>query len=557
MKPRPGDLKTGSNIGTGRFCPKGGWLGNSSQRFGEQVRGLLQSRLRAAALILFGGFVAFLLRYFLLSEEFLSEEAMYRTLVVSIHVGVTVVLGLSALSLCSYRTLSMRRLRLMEVLIFGLPAAFFVWMPYLHACDCAPEKAEALAMAFPSASTLPWIILITVYGFFVPNSWQRATTVVVLMGLIPLAGAWVASARQPAVREVLFQHGGLLAMILWISIGGVTAVYGSYRVSTLRRKVFEAEQLGAYALKEQLGSGGMGDVYRAEHRLLKRQCAVKLIRPDKAADETALARFETEVQATARLTHPNTIEIYDYGATQDGIFYYAMEFLPGMNLQEMVEQYGPLPPDRVVHLLRQVCSALQEAHSAGLIHRDIKPGNIFAAERGGIYDVAKLLDFGLVKSIRPVNGSAKLTMDGPVVGSPLFAPPEVMDEAEPDARSDIYSLGATAWFLLTGQAVFPGENPIKVLLAHASQTPRPPSELNDEIIPELDAIILKCLMKNPADRYPDVSQLAADLEDCTCPDCWTQEIAAEWWQDVAVRETRTPTRDNNQATLTVGWAAET
>jgi len=536
----------------GEFCPQGGWMGNSSQRFGEQVRELLQSRLRAAALILFGGFAAFLLRYL-----FLPDQAVHGSLVVATDVGVTVVLGLAALSLCSHRTYSIRRLRLMEVLIFGLPAAFFVWMPYLQTCECTPEKVEALAMAFPSAATLPWIILITVYGFFVPNSWKRATTVVVLMGLIPLIGAWAAAVRQPAVQDVLFRQGGMLAMVLWISIGGVTAVYGSHRVGTLRRKIFEAEQLGAYVLKERVGSGGMGEVYRAEHRLLKRDCAIKLIRPDKANDETAHARFESEVQATARLTHPNTIEIYDYGATQDGTFYYAMEFLPGMNLQEMVEEYGPLPPDRVVHLLRQVCSALREAHSAGLVHRDIKPGNIFAAERGGIYDVAKLLDFGLVKSIRPASDSAKLTMDGLVVGSPLFAPPEVMDDAQLDARSDIYSLGATAWFLLTGQPVFPGENPLKVLLAHASQTPRPPSQLNDEIIPELDAIILKCLEKNPADRYADVSHLAEDLEDCTCPDCWTQEIAAEWWQNVATREKRTPAPDNNEVAATVGWAAQT
>ena len=517
---------------------------------------MLQSRLRAAALILFGGFAAFLLRYVFFSEQFLADEAAHGTLVVSTHVGVTVLLGLAAFSLCSCRTHSIQRLRLLEAAIFGLPAAFFVWMPYLHACECAPQNAAAMAAAFPSAATLPWIILITVYGFFVPNSWKRTTTVVVLMGLIPLVGAGGAVVRQPAVREVLLGQGGLLAMVLWIGIGGVTAVYGSHRVGTLRRKVFEAEQLGAYVVKEKLGSGGMGDVYRAEHRLLKRQCAVKLIRPDKAANETALARFESEVQATARLTHPNTIEIYDYGATEDGVFYYAMEYLPGMNLQEMVEQYGPLSPDRVVHLLRQVCSALREAHSAGLIHRDIKPGNIFAAERGGLYDVAKLLDFGLAKSIEPGADATKLTMDGTVVGSPWFAPPEVMDETELDARSDIYSLGATAWFLLTGQPVFPGENPLKVLLAHAGQTPRPPSELNDEIVPELDAIILKCLQKDPSDRYADVSALAEDLEECTCPDCWTQEIAAEWWQNVANRANASPS-SQNEATVTVGWAAET
>ena len=187
---------------------------------------------------------------------------------------------------------------------------------------------------------------------------------------------------------------GFDAMILLILAVG--SAFGAHTISRLRRQVTEARQLGQYRLRRRIGAGGMGEVYLAEHQLLKRPCALKLIRPDSVADPRALARFEREVRLTATLSHPNTVEIYDYGRTEDGTYYYVMEYLPGLSLEELVERHGPLPPGRVVYLLRQVCGALREAHAAGLIHRDIKPSNIFAARRGGMDDVAKLLDFGLV-----------------------------------------------------------------------------------------------------------------------------------------------------------------
>jgi serine/threonine-protein kinase len=279
----------------------------------------------------------------------------------------------------------------------------------------------------------------------------------------------------------------------------------------------------------------MGEVYLAEHRLLKRACAIKLIRPEKADDAKALARFESEVRATARLTHWNTVEIYDYGHTEDGTFFYAMEFLPGMNLQEIVDRYGPLPPERVVHLLVQVCGALREAHHAGLIHRDIKPGNIFAAQRGGVYDVAKLLDFGLVKSIRPVEAeSLKLSIDGAVIGSPLYTAPEAVTGDEGLGKSsDIYSLGATAYFLLTGRVLFDDESALKVLFAHAHKEPIPLSELLPHVPAELERIVTTCLQKLPADRFPDVESLEAALRACSLPMEWTPERAVEWWTSTA------------------------
>ena len=193
--------------------------------------------------------------------------------------------------------------------------------------------------------------------------------------------------------------------------------------------------LGQYRLKQVLGFGGMGAVYLAEHVLLRRPCAIKLIRPDQAGDPRTLIRFEREVQATATLTHSNTVEIFDYGHAEDGTFYYVMEYLPGMNLEDLVEQHGPMPPERAVHLLRQVCQALREAHGIGLIHRDIKPSNIFACERGKVYDVAKLLDFGLVKGFGLAGDDAKLTREGAFTGSPAFMSPEQARAASNSTRA--------------------------------------------------------------------------------------------------------------------------
>jgi len=275
----------------------------------------------------------------------------------------------------------------------------------------------------------------------------------------------------------------------------------------------------------------MGEVYLAEHQMLKRPCVVKLIRPDKAGDRRVLARFQREVRATAKLSHWNTIEIFDYGSTEDGTFYYVMEYLPGMSLAELVERFGPLPPERAVHFLRQICDALSEAHAAGLIHRDIKPGNIFAAQRGGVYDVAKLLDFGLVKPA-PDQEAIHLTGEGMIAGSPLFMSPEqATGDGAPDARSDIYSLGAVGYYLLTGRPPFEGKRAIKVMIAHAHQDVIPPSQHRDGIPDDVQQVVLQCLAKAPADRYQNAASLAEALARCTTADRWTREDARRWWKE--------------------------
>jgi serine/threonine-protein kinase len=235
------------------------------------------------------------------------------------------------------------------------------------------------------------------------------------------------------------------------------------------------------------------------------------------------------------LTHWNTIDIFDYGSTGDGIFYYVMEFLPGLSLGEVIDRHGTLSPARIIHILQQACDALNEAHNAGLVHRDIKPGNIFLAERGGIYDVVKLLDFGLVKPMSDEE-NMQLTTEGAIIGSPLYMSPEqATGRGEPDARSDIYSLGAVAYFLLTGKPPFDGLTPVEVIMAHLNKEPTPPSTVAEGVPPDLEQIIMKCLAKKPEDRFQTAMELYAALTTCECAGQWTRKDSAQWWREHDVK----------------------
>jgi serine/threonine-protein kinase len=274
----------------------------------------------------------------------------------------------------------------------------------------------------------------------------------------------------------------------------------------------------------------MGEVYLAEHVLLRRPCAVKLIRPDRITDANHRRRFEREVQATATLTHPNTVQLFDYGHAEDGTFYYAMEYLPGLNLEELVGRHGPLPPERAVHVLRQVCGALHEAHAAGLIHRDLKPSNIITCRRGGLHDVAKLLDFGLVRSYGAEGGADHLTQEGAIAGTPAYMSPEQADgKKDLGAGSDIYSLGAVAYFLLTGQPPFMRPTPLQTLIAHLRDEAVPPDQLRADVPADLQAVVLRCLEKDPARRFAGARSLDKALAACHAAGLWTEERAAGWW----------------------------
>jgi eukaryotic-like serine/threonine-protein kinase len=303
------------------------------------------------------------------------------------------------------------------------------------------------------------------------------------------------------------------------------------RTKARQRGAFEGKQLGQYRLITRLGAGGMGEVYLAKHRMLKRRCAIKLIKPDRAGDPQVLARFEREVRLTAQLSHWNTVEIFDFGRTEDGTFFYVMEYLPGLSLEDLLERHGPLAAERVVHLLRQICQGLREAHGVGLIHRDIKPGNLFVAQRGGLHDVAKLLDFGLVKPVAETS-SARLTQEGAISGTPLFMSPEqALGRDDLDARSDIYSLGAVAYAMITGRPPFGGSNPLEVMIAHAHDNVAPPSQFRADVPADLERVVLRCLGKRPQDRFQNVESLEQALAECAAADQWTQSHAARWWQE--------------------------
>ena len=318
----------------------------------------------------------------------------------------------------------------------------------------------------------------------------------------------------------------LLTGILWSTAGVAVSTVASKVIYGLQEIAKEARQLGQYALEEKIGQGGMGEVYRARHAMLRRPTAVKLLSGD--GSEAQLRRFEKEVQLTARLTHPNTISIYDYGRTPEGVFYYAMELLDGLTLEELVQRDGPQPAGRVIHVLRQVCAALKEAHGIGLIHRDIKPANIYLCRRGGVPDFVKVLDFGLVREVKGAGDVTRSTIDA-VVGTPLYMSPEAfLTPDQVDARADIYGLGCVAYHLVTGTPPFTGKNVVEIAAHHLHSMPPPPSQRRP-VPDDLERVILSCLAKDRGDRPPNADTLSRSLEHCRDAQAWSEADAEAWW----------------------------
>ena len=326
-----------------------------------------------------------------------------------------------------------------------------------------------------------------------------------------------------------------LNTVLWSVLGITLATISSRVTYGLRRQVAEANELGQYVLEEKIGGGGMGEVWQARHRLLIRPAAIKLIRPQMSGDAgLLLRRFEREARATAALKSPHTVQLYDFGATDDGRLYYVMELLDGVDLDTLVRQYGPLPAERVVHLLRQVCSSLQDAHVNGLVHRDIKPANIVVSRAGTTFDFAKVLDFGLVKldTDRKGEDDVKLTSEGSAGGTPAFMAPEVvLGVADTDHRVDLYALGCVGYWLLSGKLVFAGKSAVEVMFHHAHTPPSRPSSRSELPIPaSLEDLVMDCLEKDPTRRPASAEAVSAGLAAVALESPWTVERAERWWE---------------------------
>jgi serine/threonine-protein kinase len=423
------------------------------------------------------------------------------------------------------------QVRAAEYVLFGSCTLLMAISQYAVNLDLLRHDDVPGAIALVKNGVFGMVLLMVLYGVFIPNDARSAAKVVLTMALVHVITLALVM-ENPEVAGVVEQmrtteQAG--SNILFLMIGAAMAIYGAYVLNGLRTELHEARKFGQYQLVRRLGEGGMGEVYLAEHQLLKRPCALKLIKPESGSDPIALARFEREVQSAARLAHPNTIEIYDYGHTEDGTFYYVMEYLQGLSLSDLVRRAGPLPPGRVIYLFRQVCAGLAEAHALGLVHRDLKPANVFVAVRGGESDVAKVLDFGLVKLTRDP-GAAALTSDMTVSGTPLYmAPEQATADRSLDARADIYALGAMMYFALTGRPPFTGESAFAVMMAHGRDPVVPPSQVRPGVPEDIERVILLCLAKKPEERYRDVKTLGQALAACTSADDWNAEKADRWW----------------------------
>lgn len=377
-----------------------------------------------------------------------------------------------------------------------------------------------------------WVVLFTVV---VPATPRRAlATALASVSAVPvIIGLMIATGyTSRRVEPAMFFIGLVFPYLL---VAGMAYV-GARVVYQLGTEVKRARELGSYRLEEKLGEGGMGEVWRARHRMLARPAAIKLIRRSEGdaragvSDEVA-RRFEREAQVIARLRSPHTVELFDFGRSEDGAFYYAMELLDGLDADSLVRRFGPVPPERAVYLLRQVCHSLSEAQSFGLVHRDIKPANIYLCHYGEEYDFVKVLDFGIVGSTPDSADQALVhTRENAIRGTPAFIAPEQAMGTKVDGRADIYATGCLAYWFLTGQLVFTGETPMALLMQHAKMTPVPPSFRIDRPIPKaIDDLVLSCLSKEPGDRPQSARELSLRLAELEGPLPWTQARASNWW----------------------------
>jgi serine/threonine-protein kinase len=516
--------------------------------FEEELRVLLRHRLILVHLLTLAYTVLLLVMTVFIPED--SQIRRDRVPISLMAMTPLIVIGLAAL----WRSpgMSLASLRNWERFLFGTQALYNGWLRF-WVLTAIPETAPIVEFGFRGAISLFGIMtLILAYGVLIPNTRDRSLRVVLLLTAVPFVSLAAAVAVSPLLRNA---HLPALAFQAAANLlfPAAIAVFAAARADSLHRRAYaaerRAEQVGQYTLNRKLGVGGMGEVWLAEHRLLKRPCAVKFIRPEFATHPATAARFEREVRAVTGLTHFNTVRVYDYGRADDGSFYYVMEYLDGPTLEALVKRAGPLDPARAVYLLRQVCGALAEAHAAGLVHRDLKPGNVIVATLGGQLDVAKLLDFGLVHDLSAATDD-RLTQAGVVMGTPAYMSPEqAAGESAVDARGDLYSLGAVAFFLLTGRPPFEGRTHGQFLTAHLTQAPPDVRTIRPDVPADLAAVVARCLAKNPAERFQSAADLDRALAACGCAGDWSAEAAAKWW---ATTPPPAPVLGGDEPTRTAG-----
>jgi serine/threonine-protein kinase len=505
----------------------------------EEARAYLQARLAMYAKSLFWSFVALVVFLFAMYSRKLIREPLHQDLIYA-----TAAVSLAILAFL-WRGVLVRGKRSVELLhridlliTVGSGVTFGIVAPL--AFDLQASSYTCLLYESFTVFTRALIV---------PSTSKR-TLVVSTIAFIPIvAGAIVlAVITEGTVHQLEIPgYAFVLGDLLYNAVAVLLATTGSRIIYELRHKVSEVQQLGQYTLGRKIGSGGMGEVYHAHHALLRRPTAIKLVSGHLADD---LDRFEREVQSMSQLTHANTVSVFDYGRSFDGRLYYAMEYLPGIDLGKLVNGHGPQPAARVVHILVQVAGALQEAHEAPrpFIHRDIKPGNIILCERGNVPDVAKVLDFGLVKEI---TSDDTKTSDQIVMGTPDYLAPEaITDPKGVGVPADIYGLGAVGYFLLTGKRVFNGKTAIEVCSMKLTQVPAPFADVTTREIPaSLETVIMKCLAKEPSGRYASAVELAAALEALGRFTDWDPARARAWWADYRSKVAATPSTE--AATLTI------
>jgi serine/threonine-protein kinase len=497
-------------------------VGDDDAKCAHEDRALLHVRLRAVTFLLAAGLILVLVRdlVFGIGPAWPAQGAAI------------VAMALLATLLSAARTCAAPWLRRIECAAFGLVAlvvAVHLW--HAEVAAAAREDPTSLLGASKDA-VIGTTMVMFIYALLVPAPSGRAWRAIAAIAAVPVATEALLFLAHPQVyrlaRVATEQRIGETLFLLTVS--ALLASYSAYLAQNMRVSARAARQFNQYRLRQEIGAGGMGTVYLAEHRLLKRPCALKVIRAERAGDPRSLDRFEHEVQATARLSDPHIIEVYDYGRTEDGTFFYVMERLHGLSLEDLVGRHGPLPPGRIIYLLRQACEALAEAHGAGLVHRDLTPANIFAARRGRQYDFVKVLDFGLVEAVDgpheagPARGHAG-------IGTPQYmAPEQIAGERTIDARCDLYTLGGVAYTLLTGRPPFNGQSAAQVKHAHLHNAVVPPSRQRPDTPPDLEEVVLRCLAKDPEARFQSAEELATRLSSCAAACDWDARKATAWWE---------------------------